>query len=343
MNEKEPEGSPQPWSRPALEEAHSPVPGRSRMVRLLIGFYALSLAAALFVALRAPAPSTPSKAGLKAGDLLSATRKDAVGWLPINGVISYGEGGSRFGHGVPATVRRLRAMAERKDVKAIVLDVNSPGGSVGAVQELYSQIQRVRTVDKKPVVAILNDVAASGGYYLAAGCDAVVSHPGTLVGSIGVIFNTANVEGLFGKIGIRSEPIKSGKMKDIGSMTRPMTKEERELLQGLIDDAYGQFLGAVAQGRKMSEESVRPLADGRIFTGRQALGLKLVDELGDSTRAVELAAKLGGISGKPEIVRDASDSLSGLLQMLDSSSVLKPYAAALPVLGEPGLEYLWRP
>ena len=317
-------------------------------MRVLLGLYALAMLAALAILLR-NGSGDQKKTGINPGELLSAARPSGVAWITINGVITHGESNSPWGRGMPSMVRRLRRLAERKDVRAIVLDINSPGGSVGAVQELHSQLLRVRRESKKPVVALLNDIAASGGYYLASGCDAVVAHPGTLLGSIGVIFHTANVEGLLSKIGVRSDNIKSGKMKDIGSSTRPMTKEEHELLQGIIDDAYGQFLHAVSEGRKIPESELKPLADGRIFTGRQALALKLVDELGDSQRALELAGKLGGISGKPEIVRDVPDSLSGFLDMLDSVSSLRlPAEAALfQRLGEnfsgAGLEYRWRP
>ena len=198
-------------------------------------------------------------------------------------------------------------------------------------------------------MAHLGDVAASGGYYLAAGCDKVVAHPGTLLGSIGVIFHTSNVEGLFKKIGIKSNVIKSGKMKDIGSSTRPMTAEERRLLQELIDNAYGQFFRAVAKGRNMPASKLKPLADGRIFTGEQALKKGLIDRLGDSQDAVLLAAELGGIKDKrPKVIRGSADSFASVLELLESriASMASPKSALLREfeyqLAGSGLEYRWR-
>jgi len=250
--------------------------------------------------------------------LFSARSKNAVGWIALRGAIYDSDRGRMWGRGLSHWTRRLKALARRKEVKAIVIEINSPGGSIGAVQEIYSQVLRVRKESKKPVVAFLGDVAASGGYYVAAACDKIVAHPGTLTGSVGVIFQTTNLEGLMKKLGITSQPIKSGKFKDIGSAMRAMTPEERQLLQDLIDDAYGQFLTAVSEGRNMPELELRPLADGRIFTGRQAKELGLVDALGDSQDALELAGKLGGISGTPRILRE-SDPLESLFVLLESS------------------------
>ncbi|MBI5244003.1 MAG: signal peptide peptidase SppA [Elusimicrobia bacterium] len=331
---------------PPSPEPPPPAPPRKRrLIWALVILYFAALAAAVVLLIR-PSKGTGGTPGLDPGALL-AVRKEAVGWVGVSGAIYQSESSGPWGRGSQSIVRRLKNLAERKDVKAIVLDINSPGGSVGAVQEIHSQIERIRREKKKPVVALMGDIAASGGYYLAAGCDRIVAHPGTLTGSIGVIFHVANVEGLFSKLGVKSETVKSGKMKDIGSMTRAMTKEERELLQALIDDAYGQFLKAVSDGRGMPQEVVKPLADGRIFTGAQALESRLVDELGDSQRALELAAKLGKISGKPEVVRDA-ESFTSLLQLLDGAfggGALRE-AAFLRSMREnlsfSGLEYRWR-
>jgi protease-4 len=341
------EGTPSETA-PAVQDAH-PRPKKRFLLWALVALYAASLAAALVIVMR-PAKEGGEKAqgGLDKAAALLSKKKEAVGWVSVRGGIYQGDGSSHpWGKGSPSLVRRLRSLAEKKEVKAIVLDINSPGGSVGAIQEIHSQIKRIRAETKKPIVALMGDVAASGGYYIAAPCNLIVAHPGTLIGSIGVAMHLSNVEGLFSKIGVKSEIIKSGKMKDIGSMTRPMTKEERELLQSLIDDSYGQFLAAVSEGRGIPVEQVRPLADGRIFTGTQALEKKLVDELGDSSRALELAAKLGGITGKPEIVRDV-DSWAGLMELIDSA-YRGPLTGEAALLGElksqwsySGLEYRWR-
>ena len=222
--------------------------------------------------------------------------------MQIDGAIFQQDGGGVWAKGSSAWGRRLERLGKKSEVKAIVLSINSPGGSVGSVQELHALLARIRTEHKKPVVAQLGDVAASGGYYLAVACDKIVAHPGTLVGSIGVIFNTMNVEGLMAKLGVKQSPIKSGKMKDIGSMSRPMTEEERALLQSVIDNAYGQFLTAVADGRKMTVETVRPFADGRIVTGEQALKLGLIDEL-ETPGMRSAAGQLGGIE-QAEVFRE---------------------------------------
>lgn len=329
-------------------ENPSPAPQRRGRTALwtLAALYAVSAVAAGVILMRGPKDD-----GRKEGEprralaLLSAAKKDAVGWITISGPIFPSEGSSVFSRGMPQWTRSLRKMAEKKEIKAIVLEINSPGGSVGSVQELHSLVLRVRRESNKPVVALLGDVAASGGYYVAAACDKVVAYPGTLVGSIGVIFQHSNVEGLLKKVGVQSGAIKSGKMKDIGSMTRPMTVDERALLQGLIDDAYGQFLSAVAEGRKMPEDKLRPLADGRIFSGRQALAFGLVDKLGDSDDAAALAGELGGIAGKPRIVKDA-DALSEVITIFESRlgrsfGVEAAVAAELGLFVHGGLAYMW--
>lgn len=334
--------------QPAQVPVAEPKRPRRLAVKTLIGLYAASLVAAGVLLLR-PAPKSSSKPDsimkLPSG-LLSSAKKEYVGVVEINGAIFDQDGGGVWSKGASSWGRRIEKLAKKSEVKAIVLSINSPGGSVGSVQELHALLLRVRQDYKKPVVAQLGDVAASGGYYLAAACDKVVAHPGTLVGSIGVIFNTMNVEGLMAKLGVRSQPIKSGKMKDIGSMSRPMTEEERALMQALIDNAYGQFLGAVAEGRHLPTDTVRPLADGRIFTGEQALKVGLVDELGDSWAAVKLAGQLGGISGKPEILRE-SETLSGIVDLLESRLAFMrgPDIGFLREMGSysPGLEYRWRP
>jgi len=346
--EEQPQQTPQPAAGDlAVPAAAAAAPPRRRgLIWTLVALYFASVAAAALILAR-PNKESASPRGMNKAAALLAAHKEAVGWVSVSGAIYQSESAGPWGHGSQAVVRRLKNLAERKEVKAIVLDINSPGGSVGAVQEIYAQIQRVRKEKNKPVVALFGDVAASGGYYLAAACNQIVAHPGTLTGSIGVIFHVTNIEGLFSKLGIKAEAIKSGKMKDIGSMTRPMTKEERELLQGLIDDAYAQFLKAVSEGRRIPEEALKPLADGRIFTGQQALAQKLVDELGDSERALEIAAKLGGITGKPMVIRDA-ESLSNLMQLLDGSfsGRILGEAALLGRMKDEwafnGLEYRWR-
>jgi protease IV len=338
---------PEPEPVPPAAEAHPPGARRvkRRLMASLIALYGLSLAAATVIILQGKNKAVKKEDG-KGGLLAAMTEQSSVGWVSIHGAIYNSEGGRPWEKGAEQWGRKIKQMADSKGVKAIVLDINSPGGSVGAVQELHSVIMRVRKEKNIPVVALFGDVSASGGYYIAAACDRIVAHPGTLTGSIGVIFNVSNLEGLFSKVGYKSDPIKSGKHKDIGSPARPMTAEERNILQALIMDAYGQFVGAVAEGRRLPEDEVRRLADGRIYTGKQALDNKLVDKLGDSVDAVELAAQLGGIQGRPKVKRDV-EKISDIFDLLESrfdgligrSSVLDRLVPAARF----GLEYRWEP
>lgn len=191
--------------------------------------------------------------------------------------------------------------ADDSSIKAIVIRVDSPGGGVVASQEIHNAVKKAKKNGKKVVVS-MGSVAASGGYYLAAPADRIVANPGTLTGSIGVIMEFATVEKLLEKIGVKGMVIKAGEYKDMGSPFRDMTPQEKQLLQSVMDDVHAQFIQAVAEGRGLPLEAVRAIADGRIFTGRQALGLKLVDQLGDLDESIQAAADLAGIKGKPKVV-----------------------------------------
>lgn len=199
------------------------------------------------------------------------------------------------------TVDEIREYADDDSIKAIVLRVDSPGGAVAPSQEIYYEVKRAAA--KKTVVVSMGTLAASGGYYISAPATKILAMPGTLTGSIGVIMEIPNLEGLMDKVGIKSQVIKSGKHKDMASTFKELTPEDREILQRVIDDVYGQFVADVAASRGIKEEVVRGLADGRIYTGRQALGLKLVDKLGSLKDAIALAAELEGIEGEPNVVR----------------------------------------
>lgn len=195
------------------------------------------------------------------------------------------------------TIRQLRECDKNDRVKAVVLRIDSPGGVVAPSQEIYEEVKKLTA--KKKVVVSMGSLAASGGYYIAAPATVIFANPGTITGSIGVIIKLSNLQELMDKVGVKAITIKTGKFKDIGSSSRPMTEEDRQLLQGVIDSSQGQFIKAVAQGRKLSEARVRSLADGRIFTGEQALELKLVDRLGNLQDALAEAGRLGGIKGEP--------------------------------------------
>jgi len=223
---------------------------------------------------------------------LSLTRGEKIAVVKIEGVILNARD----------TIDELREYNDNKSVKAILLRIDSPGGAVAPSQEIYSEVKRIRDEGKKKVVASMGSVAASGGYYIASASDKIVANPGSVTGSIGVIMELANISGLMKKVGVESVVVKSGKYKDIGSIFRTMTKEERELLQGVIDDTHDQFIEAVAEGRGIKKEDIIPIADGRIFTGRQAKALGLVDEIGNMQDAIKIAADMVGIKGEPEIL-----------------------------------------
>lgn len=187
----------------------------------------------------------------------------------------------------------LAELRQDDSVKAIVLRIDSPGGAVGAAQEIYTEV--LRTDKVKPVIASMGSLAASGGYYAAIGARKIYANPGTLTGSIGVIAKFANLEDLYAKIGYRSEVIKSGALKDMGSPDRKMTEEERQLLQTVLDSVHAQFIAAVAERRNLAENEVRKMADGRILSGEQAMNAGLIDEFGNFTDAAEAAAEAGGL------------------------------------------------
>lgn len=197
----------------------------------------------------------------------------------------------------------LKALKEfRKDpnVKAILVRVESPGGGIGASQELYREIRR--TIEEKPVVASLGGIAASGGYYLASTATRIIANPGTITGSIGVISYFPNLRELLDKLGITATVIKSGRFKDTGNPDREMTPEERAVLQETMDQAHRQFIRDVARGRNLPEEKIRELADGRIIMGETAQEVGLVDELGNFEDAVNASAVLGKIAGEPDLL-----------------------------------------
>jgi len=201
-------------------------------------------------------------------------------------------------------IREVRAHRENPQVKALVIRINSPGGVVGPTQELHQALLRVREVGK-PVVASLGSVAASGGYYTAVAADRIFANPGTLTGSIGVIMQLANVESLLKKVGVEYVVVKAGQYKDLGNFARPMTVEERRVLKTLLDDVHGQFIEAVAKGRKLEHADVVRFADGRVFSGVQARELKMVDMLGGLEDAVNEAARLAGLAVPPAVIRPA--------------------------------------
>ena len=198
---------------------------------------------------------------------------------------------------------QLKRYEDSNSVKAILLNIDSPGGGVAVSQEIYTEIRRLRDKKDKIVVAYLSSTGASGAYYVACAANKIVANPGTIVGSIGVIAEWVNYADLMEWAKLKDVVFKTGEFKDTGSPSRALTENEKKYFQGLIDDMYVQFLEAVASGRKLDLQEVRSLADGRVFTGRDAKGRKLIDEIGNLQDAVDLTAKLAGISGKPRLIR----------------------------------------
>ncbi|OEU74367.1 MAG: signal peptidase [Desulfuromonadales bacterium C00003093] len=215
-------------------------------------------------------------------------------------------------------IQNLKRFRENSSIKAIVIRIDSPGGAVGPSQEIFREIRK--TVKSKKVIASMGAVAASGGYYVAAGTDGIMANPGTITGSIGVIMAYANFQELLHKIGLFPVVIKSGEYKDIGSPVRKMAKEERKILQDFSDQIHRQFVMDIAEGRGMDQARVEALADGRIFTGEEAKHLELVDRLGNLEDAVEWAGRMGGIKGKISTVYPPEKKFS-LMKYLTGSSV----------------------
>lgn len=199
------------------------------------------------------------------------------------------------------TIERIHRYADLSSVRAIVMRIDSPGGAIAPTQEIYEEIRKTRRTSGKPFIASIGNVGASGGFYIATACDRIIANPGSITGSIGVILQWFDVKDLLAWAKLKPETIKSGEMKDVGSPYREMTDQERAYFQNIVMQLRGQFVHAVAEGRqgKISEAEVNQIADGRVFTGQQALELKLIDELGNLDDAVLTAGKLGGISGKP--------------------------------------------
>ena len=249
-----------------------------------------------------------------------------VAVVEVEGVI--GVGADR-GLDTESIIRLLGEYRDDPSVRAVVLRIDSPGGVVAPTQEIFTAVRRLREA-KKPVVASLGSVAASGGYYVAVSADRIFASPGTLTGSIGVVMQLANVEGLLKKVGVEYVVVKAGAYKDVGNFARAMTPEERRILQSLLDDVYDQFIAAVAEGRGLEPQAVRAFAEGRIYSGRQAHGLKMVDDLGGLEDAIEAAAKMAGLPPKPKVLYPRRPF--SLRELLRNEWGLGPVSRMLPAM-----------
>lgn len=216
------------------------------------------------------------------------------------------------------TVRELYEMKKNDRVKAIVLRIDSPGGVVGPSQEISDAVKKINR--EKKIVVSMGSVAASGGYYIAAPAHMIFANPGTITASIGVLIKFSNIEGLMGKIGMKAFTIKTGKFKDSGSPFKTMTPEEKGMIQEVIDGTHRQFVRAVAEGRKLSVETVASIADGRIMNGEQALAHKLVDRIGTFRDAIAEAGKIGGVGEDPPLIHPTRKKPSLIDFLLEESA-----------------------
>jgi protease IV len=251
-------------------------------------------------------------------------------------------------HPVSVFREKLQTAADDPDVKAVVVRINSPGGGVTASDIMYRDLRDFRQRTNKPVVACMMDVAASGGYYLATACDSVYAHPGTVTGSIGVIMSLYNAEGLATKLGIESNPIKSGPNKDLMNPARKMTEEERKILQGIVDQFYSQFVAVVAEGRHLPPERVREIADGRIYSSNEAKELGLIDQIGYLDDAIADAKLRAGVRQAKVIAYDRTAGNRGTIYAAtphipsEINVKLNVPGLSLPAAGAQFM-YLWQP
>ncbi len=240
-----------------------------------------------------------------------------------------------------AIIDQLKRYEDNDSVRAILLNIDSPGGGVAVSQEIYTEVKRLREMKNKIIVAYMASVGASGAYYVACAANSIVANPGTIIGSIGVIAEWVNYEDLLEWAKLKSVIFKTGEFKDTGTPTRALTDNERRYFQGLIDDMYVQFVEAVATGRKMDLQEVRTLADGRVFTGRDARERKLIDEIGNFQDAVDVTARLAGFSGKPRLIRLNRQRVTLLDVLTTDLSRFVPFSGQT-LKSQIRFQYLWK-
>ncbi|MFC2048598.1 signal peptide peptidase SppA [Elusimicrobiota bacterium] len=227
---------------------------------------------------------------------VSSVSNISVGLVEICGPIyaPYEEAGLFKGAGLSEIIKILSDFRKDKNIKGVILRINSPGGTIGAVQEISAEVRRIKN-SGKPVIASISDVGASGGYYIASVCSKIIANPGTIIGSIGVIMMSTDISELMDKLGVRMEIIKSGSYKDMGSFHRPYSSEERNMLHNMLKDTHRQFIETVSEGRNIPIEKVEKMAKGQVYSGNQALELKLIDKLGDLQVAIDVIEKATGL------------------------------------------------
>jgi len=239
-------------------------------------------------------------------------------------------------------VRQLKRFGDDDSIKAIILHINTPGGGVAATEEIYQEVRHVEQEKHKKVIASVETVGASGGYFVASACDKIFADKGSIVGSIGVIAEWVNYGKLLDWAKLQDITMKAGKLKDAGSPTRPMTPEEKAYFQNLLDNMHSQFIQAVADGRHLKVQDVQAIADGRVWTGDQALPLRLIDQIGDFRAAVRDTARSVGIKGEPELVRPQTERRTLLDLLFGDLSNFLPDRIKLLQNQQVGFYYVWR-
>ena len=284
--------------------------------------FLLAVFALLYITLR---PASEESTSVFGGD-------NRIGVVDLEGLIVTPE----------VVVRQLKRFGDDDSIKAVILHINTPGGGVAATEEIYQEVRRVEREKHKKVIASVETVGASGGYFVASACDKIFADKGSIVGSIGVIAEWVNYGKLLDWAKLQDVTMKAGKLKDAGSPTRPMTPEEKAYFQGLLDNMHSQFIQAVADGRHLKVQDVQAIADGRVWTGDQALPLHLIDQVGDFRAAVKDAAQAVGIKGEPHLVRPEKERRTLLDLLFGDLSNFLPDRLKLLQTQQVGFYYVWR-
>ena len=281
--------------------------------------------------------------------VIEGTGTDKITIIPVKGIIT-AQPSKKLLYETPSLVDSVKKQLEQArdddDVKAVILEIDSPGGGITASDIIYKEILDFKEKTNKKVIVSMQDVAASGAYYISANADKIMSHPTTITGSIGVIMPLINIADLVGKYGIEDTSIKSGDMKDIGSPFKKMSNEEREVLHNIVDEMYTRFLKIISEGRNMKMEDVRKLADGRIYTGSQALDNGLVDQLGYIEDAIAVAKEMAGLK-EAKIIKykktfTLAEIFSGTMNNLFGDRIIKIDINASAIEDDfPRFMYLW--
>ncbi len=290
------------------------MPARKISHAAVILLLLLSLAAGIYLILSDKKLSDPSISRVKVS-------RERIGVVSVSGEIyfPFTDTGFTTRRGAERIISTLESYRTDDTIKAVIVRINSPGGSIGAVQEIVNEIERIRKAGK-PVIASIADIGASGGYYVAAPADMIIANEGSIVGSIGVIMASGDFSRLMDKLGIKIEIIKSGEYKDTGSFHRPLTEPETEYLQEMVDDAFEQFINTVSLGRDMPYDEVKDMAQGQVYTGRRALELNLIDDIGGFSDAVKMAEELAGITDAA-IVRERYYDIGSIIRIFSRHDI----------------------